>query len=582
MSSRLAKVLDRSQLRALAGSRSYERGEDYYESGCVERLAIEGDSVVATVQGTHRYRVELRPGEEAPAGSCSCPHAREGAFCKHCVAVGLAFLDAGAELPQSRPTPLSVDGIRAKLAELDRDALISLLVEEAAADARVLERLRLRFAADSDQVDVASFRRAIELAIDPGDFVPYQEAYDWSRGVEEVMDAVERLLGAGHPGAVIELSEYALATLDELGGLVDDSDGHVGVLRDRLEHLHLAACERGDPDPVGLAERLLRFQLESELEAFWDAAETYGDVLGEAGLARYAELASVEWEQVPELAPGDERDHRSNRFRITHVMEELARASGDVERVVAVLRRDLSLPYSFLRIAEAYREAGPGDAAIEWAERGIEAFPERPDPRLQTFLAEAYAGCGREADALEVAWDHYCDHPSVETYRALKPYAERVGEWPRRRERALTLLRKRARESREEAQRRGYWLRGGDHSELVRILLWEGDVEAAWREAEEGGCGEGLWLELAERRKQTHPEDALRVYRGRIEPTIGGKSKRHYEEAVGLIEEVGALLRRLGREEELPRLVAEVRAAHARKRNLVALLDSLRLEEVAP
>jgi uncharacterized Zn finger protein len=565
----------------MAGSRSYERGEDYHEAGRVEELMFEGDVFVATVHGSRRYRVELRAGDDGIEGSCACPYGREGAFCKHCVAVGLAFLEAGTEAPQSRPAPPSVEDIRARLGELDAHALVSLLVEQAHADERVLERLRLRFAANPDRVDLTSFRRAIDLAVDPGDYVPYQEAYEWSVGVEDVIDAVQRLLDDGHAGVVVELTEYALSALSELGGLVDDSDGHVGVLRDRIERLHLAACERGDPDPLRLAERLLRFQLESDLEAFWDAAGAYADVLGETGLARYAELARAEWDQVPELGPDDERDYRSNRFRITHVIEGLARASGEVEQLVEVLRRDLSLPYGFLRIAEAYREAEREADAIEWAERGIEAFPERPDPRLQTFLAEVYAACGREADALEVTWDQYCDRPKVETYRTLKPYAERVGEWPRRRERALGLLRKRAREAREEAGRRGYPRFGADHSELVRISLWEGDADAAWREAEEGGCDAALWLELAERRRESHPEDALRVYRERIEPTIAGKTKRHYEEAVRLIEEVGALMGRLGREEELPRLVAEIRAAHARKRNLIALLDRMRLEPSA-
>ena len=580
MSSDLGKALDRSLLRALAGSRSYERGEDYFESGCVERLALEGDAVHATVQGIHRYRVELRPGGGTLEYSCTCPHAHEGAFCKHCVAAGLAFLAGGADPPESRPVPLSLDGIGARLEELGREALISLVLAEAEADERLLDRLRLRFATDSDRVELASFRRAIDLAVDPGDFVPYREAYDWSRGIEEVIDAVERLLDDGHANAVIELSEYALWALAELGGLVDDSDGHVGVLRDRLERLHLAACERGSSDPVALAERLLRWQLEDDSEVFWGAAEAYAAVLGEAGLARYAELARAEWEQVPELGPGDERDF-GRRFRITHVMEGLARASGDVDRLAAVLRRDLSLPSGHLRVAEAYREAGREEEAIAWAERGIEAFPDRPDSRLQTFLAEVYAARGREDDALRVAWDLFCDRPGLDTYRELKPYAERVDEWPRRRERALGLLRKRARGAREEARRRGYGVWGADHSELVRILLWESEVEAAWREAEEGGCVEALWLELAERRKGAHPEDALRVYGERIEPTIARKTRRDYEQAVGLIAEVGALLRRLGREDELPKLVGEIRATHARKRNLIALLDRMRLEPAA-
>ena len=382
-------MLDRSFLRGLAGARSYARGLDYFEAGCVEKLRLEGESLLATVQGTQRYRVELRPGEGMLEHSCTCPFGRDGAFCKHCVAAGLALLEAGADAPESGPEPLSVDAVRARLERLDREELESLLLEQARLDERVLERLRLRFAAESDGVDLASFRRAIELAVDPGDFVSYHDAYEWSRGVDEVIDAVESLLDAGHADAVIELSEHALAAMARLPGLIDDSDGHVAILCERLEQLHLVACRRARPEPAELGERLLRWQLDcTELEVFSRAADAYADVLGEAGLERYAELARAEWELVPELGPGDQREY-GRRFRITSAMEALAAASGDVDELVAVLRRDLSLPFGFLRIAEVYRRAERVDEAIEWAERGLEAFSGvRSDSRLQTFLAD--------------------------------------------------------------------------------------------------------------------------------------------------------------------------------------------------
>jgi hypothetical protein len=34
----------------------------------------------------------------------------------------------------------------------------------------------------------------------------------------------------------------------------------------------------------------------------------------------------------------------------------------------------------------------------------------------------------------------------------------------------------------------------------VRVLLWEGEDEAAWHEAQTGGCSDDLWLRLADRR----------------------------------------------------------------------------------
>ena len=45
-------------------------------------------------------------------------------------------------------------------------------------------------------------------------------------------------------------------------------------------------------------------------------------------------------------------------IRITHIMETLARRTGDLEAIIAVKARDLSSPYAFLQIAETYRMRG--------------------------------------------------------------------------------------------------------------------------------------------------------------------------------------------------------------------------------
>ncbi len=89
------------------------------------------------------------------------------------------------------------------------------------------------------------------------------------------------------------------------------------------------------------------------------------------------------------------------RYRITSIMEALARANGDVESLVAIKSRDLSSAYSFLKIAEIYREAGQHDRALEWAERGALAFPDKTDSRLREFLAEEYHRRHRHAEAME-------------------------------------------------------------------------------------------------------------------------------------------------------------------------------------
>jgi hypothetical protein len=92
----------------------------------------------------------------------------------------------------------------------------------------------------------------------------------------------------------------------------------------------------------------------------------------------YRQLAEAEWENVPVRTAKDERGEWGKHFRITHIMESLALLSSDVEQLVAVMSRDLSHAYSYLRIAEVYRGARQHDQALLWAEKGLKTFRSTP------------------------------------------------------------------------------------------------------------------------------------------------------------------------------------------------------------
>jgi uncharacterized Zn finger protein len=328
---------------------------------------------------------------------------------------------------------------------------------------------------------------------------------------------------------------------------------------------------------VELAERLFFRELKGESDSFYGALDAHAEVLGPQGLAAYRKLAEAEWDRVPARergAAGYTFDHR--RFRITHTMETLARLEGDVDALVAVKRRDLTHAYAYLEIAEAYREAGRHEDALAWAEQGMAAFPESTaDRRLRAFLAEDYHRRGRHDEAGGLLWQAFSGSPGLAGYQELQGHADRAGQWPAWRERALARLREQVAAARrsQAAARFGQW---GvvDHSELVRVFLWEGEVEAAWAEARAGRCAEALWVELADRRAGDHPEEVLPVYERVIEQTLAHTGNDVYERAVGLLRKVQALLRRLGREQEFAGRVASIRTVQRRKRNLIKLLDA--------
>lgn len=160
-------------------------------------------------------------------------------------------------------------------------------------------------------------------------------------------------------------------------------------------------------------------------------------------------------------------------------------------------------------------------------------------------------------------------------YRSLEEYASQVDQWPHWRAKALEYLRSRVQPIKSSQESRHYsWARNIGHSELVEIFLWENDVEAAWREACEGGCSDSLWMRLAEKRKDTHPKDVIPIYKKPVERTIDRKDNESYRDAVELLKVIEALMTELQCKAEFSNYLWSVRAAHKPKRNLMKLLQS--------
>jgi uncharacterized Zn finger protein len=557
----LADLIDRDDLLRLAGPRSYGRGCEYLEWGAVERIERSGEGVAAWVQGGERYRVRLFVDGGRLGFDCTCPVGRQMGFCKHCVATALAC--DGVELA---PRP-ALDGLEQQLVALGSERLAGLLVEHARSDDRLAQRLHALTLREDDGLDVAAHRALLDSAIVVHGYVAYGEAWGYFEGVAEALDTLDDLLDDGHPDAVVELAEHALRRVEAALERVDDSDGGGSEAIERIERLHLAACERADVDGVALAERLLAWELESDLGVFDEAIARYADVLGERGRDRYDELARERWAEVPVREPGDHDDYE--HFAIAHVMEALAARSGRVDDIVAVRARDLSSGWRFVGIAELLREHGRHDDALRWVERGLAAFPDGPDPRLVAFAVEEYRRRGRSQDALALTEQAFTQRPGVETWKALRRDAEALGDWERRRPEALRTLAECIDDPGRSPRGAGY----RDRSELVHVHLYEDEAEAAWREASDGGCSRALWLELAQRRRADHPDDALAVFKREVELTIEGRDRQAYAAAVKAMGRVRELLEANGREGDYAAYVAEVRATHKRKRNLVKLLD---------
>jgi len=330
-------------------------------------------------------------------------------------------------------------------------------------------------------------------------------------------------------------------------------------LLDRLQDIHRSACETARPDPVKLAKRLFNWELNGDWDTFDRAAATYADVLGEAGIKRYRELADREWEGIRPLKPGEnDPDRYSKRFRITRIMETLATLSDDLDALVKIKQKDLSTSYRFFDLAQTLLHKQQEDRALEWAEKGQQIFLADSDQRLLVLLADLYHRSGRHEEAMSIIWARFEHRPCLATFQNLKNHADQNNSWPEWRQRAMVSLRA-ANENR-------------DRSELVAIHLWEGDIEAAWSEAQAGGCRSEIWLQLAQLREKTHPEDAVAIYQKQVGPILERTNNQAYKEAMGLVTRIGKVLAASHSEAAFRQYLDLLRSQYKRKRNFIKML----------
>jgi uncharacterized Zn finger protein len=192
------------------------------------------------------------------------------------------------------------------------------------------------------------------------------------------------------------------------------------------------------------------------------------------------------------------------------------------------------------------------------------------------FLADEYHRRRRHDEAMALIWREFVEEPSLHAYQHLKDHAGRAKQWPAWRDKALAHIRRQlAREKTDSAKPRYGWQRPADGSLLVEIFLWEKDLEAAWQEAQAGGCHESLWMQLARIRQKEHPADAVAIYRRQIDPIANLKNNDAYREATDLVRKIRDLMKRLGQEGEFAEYLAAIRKAHKPKRNFMAMLDRL-------
>jgi len=580
-------VLDNDLIHSHTDDASYARGLGLLKRGAVIGLTVEravAEAAVAVAEAAtsgpphHEVRVEL-----TGAGldcTCPCPPGASGAFCEHAVAVALAWLDRDGEASGDEHrddggttgSSICVRGAAAPdLTEFLLDQPVEWLVEQLLAATASDPLLRARWGSLADDhhrggPDLAAFRRQLDRSLTVPDYLDWDETGGYVDTAYDAIASIADLLERGRAASAVELTEHALRLLEQAVETVDQNGEMTGVL-DTAQELHLRACRDAHPDPVALAERLTRWAIDGEWGVFADAADVYADLYGETGLARCREIVHDAWSELPALPAGASGGHSTSRETITRLRLAFA---DTVEEKVEILARDLSTAGRYITIAAVLTGASRFDDALRWLTDAQAAFPDRRDATVEEAVADTLRGAGRHQEAAEAEWTAYQRHPGLAAFRRLSTQLSPLPAWPARRTRALAVL--------EHPAAPASWpetpfaARYGN-SDLVEVLLWDGDTDAAWAAAQCGGCDAPIWLRLATARAATHPAEAIPILT-RVIDTARAKvrHRKDYAAVAAQLARLRSWHHQAGTDTEFAAYLQRIRASH---RGRPAFLDEL-------
>ncbi len=585
----LSEALTQAVVRRLAGDDAWQAGLELNASGIPELVKLKRDSVAARVR---EWAVDLSSDEGVLQYSCTCPAGAEAEFCEHCAGAAFAWLDqqkAAAEVQQSKgPAPKKkakspggkkrlnlADALELLQQEEEKEGILEALRQWADADTAFAQKVILFASRRADPAArISVITKLVKDAIRVRGVRSFK-AGAWTRGISLAMDQVDELVRDGQAEAVIAICESGLQQLETTMLNIWQATEHYDLIRDRIETVHARACMEVRPDPVELAERLYAIAKESRFGILASLVERYAVVLGKKGLNLIRQRVEVGWNQLsPVLTYSDWSRRPSSAHKTQQLMESLVRQSGDVDELVRVMSKDLSSGVRYHEIADRLVEAGRLEEALALAEQGVERHKQDPYGGLHMLMTELMGKLGRQEDVLRTSWTGFETSPNINSWNVLRSDAQAANEWPVWRDKAIALLRENIEPpagKRSDARTIEYI--SSCRALLPNVLLQEGFLDKAWKQAKKTGATSAVWLQLAFEMEEALPLEAMGIYYAEgVELAKYASNVRQNEEAFVLLERAGDMAAKAGEQDRFSLLLDDLASKLAWNRGFLKLL----------
>jgi len=609
-----------NDIEAWAGGKIVSRGKSYQQQGRVADLAVTDDgSLVAWVDGLVRYAtMVVMAADGLPDSSCTCPYVEN---CKHGVAVVIEYLKR-VENNQS-VSKAKQDDDRLKLwaddnwdgappeaenagsgdtrQELDdflqgktKAQLIDLIHELAGQHPEIARELTDRKQLLSGDPKALVTRLCKEISVlgsEPG-WQNHWNSEGYTPDYSGIRINLENLLNAGHADEVLnlglELVETGIRQVEE-----SHDEGETATEIATCMPVIVAALDRSSLDP---ADRLT-WALDALLEDQFDLCDAIAEyLLREHPQAAWHTLADRLLARLNGFKGAKATDDFSRNYERDRLSDWTIHALEKADRedeIIPLCIAEAKWTGSYDRLVKRLVAAQRYEDAKKWIKEGIrEIGPKWPG------LATGLRNKMREIRTLEQNWpvaaalqvEEFVRRPSCHAFTECQPASDQTGAWPQVRQALLRFLEKGELPWKQKdwpLPKSGLDRPGADQrqrfpllSELINIAILEKkpDQVLKWydQRPQDAYGGFGVSADVIASAVQAHaPERAVAIWKNQAERLIAQVKPSAYQEAGKFLRKAGEVMSKQNQQAQWVQYLRSLREAHARKRRLIEILDSL-------
>lgn len=240
----------------LAGQNAYEKGISLQKQGAVDKLVVDLPKIIATVQGTITYEVELTLVSDTIEGSCNCPASEGFDFCKHCVAALISYDEQCKAFDKIKEGDPSTR-LKAYLDLLSEREIKDAFYKQLLQSSELFEYWLLLADLKSQKISSIDLKKYVTKALPLKDIWKHDKVRDYfsnaSKALMRLFNAVETI----DVESQLQFCEFTLARYDKILERIDDSGGHRFGVFTLLEKKHADTFRRLNRGSKEKAEYLM-------------------------------------------------------------------------------------------------------------------------------------------------------------------------------------------------------------------------------------------------------------------------------------------------------------------------------------